>query len=215
MSTVKLKQFAPVSEQPGHDRLEVTLLARGIPDEVWVAAFERSTDDLMRRFSQYGSGSDYELIRKAIVADLDRQAFLETIGREFTARLVREIGRGADIDLGLQYLRMDLSKVGAMRFVSFTIEATDAAAIYDWNVTRAAPGLEIPAIGSLSRWDWGLWLDSMVRSLNQADRNGASFYGGLFLQMWNDGFIVKAMLLALRHPDVFSRQLGMQDCTLH
>jgi hypothetical protein len=216
MSTAKLPEPAPAPEQADHgDRRVVTLLARGILDEVWVAAFEQSTDDLMRKFSVCGSGSDYQLIRKTLVSDLDPQALLNTIGREFMVRLAREIERGAGINLDLRYLRMEVSEAGAMRFVTCTVRPKDAAAIYDWNVTRAAPRMEKPAIGVLNRWDWGLWLDSIVRTIDNAETRGTTVYADLHRKMWNDGFIAKAVVLALKHPSLFRQGLGFRDCTIH
>ena len=53
-------------------------------------------------------------VRAALVADMDGQVLLDTIGREFTHRLRREIERGAGIGLDLRYSEMDLSRAGAM-----------------------------------------------------------------------------------------------------
>lgn len=53
-------------------------------------------------------------VRAALVADMDGQVLLDTIGREFTHRLRREIERGAGIELDLRYSEMDLSRAGAM-----------------------------------------------------------------------------------------------------
>lgn len=192
---------------------ELTLLTNEIHDEVWVAAFEHSIERLMTGFSNYDAhGSDHRLIRAALVADFDRQVLLDTIGHEFTSRLTREIERGAGIELGLRYSQMDLSRAGAMHFLSLTMGRGDSTAIYEWNVRRVGRRSSIRASGP---WQWGLWLDRIVRSIRRTEGCGTGIYACLFREMWFDGFIVKAMLLALRHPAVFGQELGFQDCTMH
>lgn len=97
---------------------ELTLLTNEIHDEVWVAAFEHGVDRLMLDFSNYDTqGPDHLLIREALVADMDDQVLLDTIGREFTHRLRREIERGAGIELDLRYSEMNLYEAnGQARF---------------------------------------------------------------------------------------------------
>jgi hypothetical protein len=41
------------------------------------------------------------------------------------------------------------------------------------------------------------------------------FYADVFHSIWFDGFLVKALLLALKHPSMFRRELGLQDWTMH
>jgi hypothetical protein len=61
------------SDSANPDRQEITLLLRRIRDEFWDWAIRQSTDVLMGRVARYGK-ADRELIRKAIVADLDQGA---------------------------------------------------------------------------------------------------------------------------------------------
>ena len=191
----------------------LTLLTNEIHDEAWVAAFDHGIDQLMLGFSNYDAhGSDHRLIRAALVADMDGQVLLDTIGREFTHRLRREIERGAGIELDLRYSEMDLSMAGAMHFLSLTMGRGDAAAIYDWSMRQTArPGSIKPS----GPWQWGLWLDRIVRSIGRTEGSGSGIYASLFRDMCFDGFIVKAMVLELKHPTVFGRELGFQDCTMH
>lgn len=58
-------------------------------------------------------------------------------------------------------------------------------------------------------------MDRIVRSIGRTEGSGSGIYASLFRDMWFDGFIVKAMLLALRHPAVFGKELGFQSCTMH
>lgn len=195
-----------------HDR-ELTLLTNEIHDETWVAAFDHCTDRLMLGFSNYDAhGLDHRLIRAVLVAYMDSQVLLDTVGREFTHRLRREIERGAGIELDLRYSGMDLSRAGAMHFLSLTMGRGDATAIYDWNMRQAARPSSIKPSGP---WQWGLWLDRIVRSIDRTAGSGSGIYAGLFRDMCFDGFIVKAMVLALRHPAVFGQEWGFQDCTMH
>ena len=72
-----------------------------------------------------------------------------------------------------------------------------------------------PGTGNFGRWDLGAWLDSILRSMNEGEREGLTVYCDGFRGMLIDGFVVKAMLLALKHPGMFCRELGLQGCTMH
>jgi hypothetical protein len=172
---------------------------------------------LRERFSQSGDhGREYDLIKSAISLNIDRQVLVDSIGGEFTVRLAREIERGAALAMDLRYTGMEVAGDRPKRFLSFTIQREDAAAIYKWNVERAGlPSERVPTAESLSRWDWGQWLDSILRTGNRADGQGSSAYWRIFREMWQDGFIVKAVILALRNPKIFRQEFGLKDCTMH
>jgi hypothetical protein len=190
---------------------------RGIRDESWISAIERSADDLTHRFFRSG-GSDHELIREAMVADLDQAVLSEAIGRELTSRLDREIRQRAGIGLDLRYSALEILKKGSARFLTIEIGGTAAKAIYDWNVRQAGlPAERVPALATLGRWELGEWLDSIVRSINGRGRNGVTVYADVFHSICFDGFLAKAMLFALKHPSMFRRELGLglQDWTMH
>jgi hypothetical protein len=205
----------PGLEPAGGDRREVNLLLRGIRDEFWISAIEESADDLMRRLFR-GDGAARDLVRDAMVADLDKAVLSEAIGRELTSRLAREIRQHAGIDLDLRFSALEILKGGSARFLTVDIGGTAAAAIYDWNVRQAGlPAEKVPALATLGKWELGEWLDGIVRSINGPRRNGVTVYADLFHSLWIDGFLVKAMLLALKHPSMFRREMGLQDWTMH
>jgi hypothetical protein len=194
-------------------RRELSLLLRGIRDEFWISAIERSADDLTRRFFWRG-GSDHKLIR--MVADLDQVVLSEAIGRELTSRLDREIRQRAGIDLDLRYSALEILKEGSARFLTIDIGGTAAKAIYDWNVRQAGlPAERVPALATLGKWELGEWLDGIVRSINGRGQNSVTVYADVFHSMWLDGFLVNAMLLAMKHRGLFRQGLGLQDWTMH
>lgn len=191
------------------------MLLRGIPRRILESAIERSADDLAHRFFRSG-GSDHELIREAMVADLDQAVLSEAIGRELTSRLDREIRQRSGISLDLRYSAMTTLKEGSARFLTIDIGGTAAKAIYDWNVRQAGlPPERVPALATLGKWELGEWLDGIVRSINGRGQNGVTVYADVFHSMWLDGFLANAMLLAMKHFRLFRRELGLQDWTMH
>lgn len=172
----------------------------------------------MLRFPQYVKhGVDRDLMNAVVREDIDKKVLSAILGREFVARLANAIGEGAGLHLDLRFKSVVPSEAGAMRFLRMTGTAEDVRTIYRWNVSRIDPcqHLTPPAVEDLNEWDRGSCLDSIVRRLPQGETYGNTIYGKVFRDMGGDGFIEKAMLIAMRHFDMFPAARDTDERSLH
>ncbi|WP_426434046.1 hypothetical protein [Bradyrhizobium genosp. P] len=71
-------------------RADIALLLRGISDEYWNSTVKFQASNLMLRFPQEGCvGFNADVVREAILLDMDRDFLSEIVGREMVSRLRR------------------------------------------------------------------------------------------------------------------------------
>lgn len=193
-------------KESGEERREIALLVRGISDESWRAALRQGAEDVMIRFRQYGGdGADCEAIKEIIWQDIDQAVLLAVVAREFVVRLVAAIEQGAGLKLDLRFKSVEPSLGGGVRFLRIRATSEDVQAINRWNVDRMDPRWKIfpKSECDLNEWDMGAYLDSIVRSIGPRQSAFVTLYGDLLRDMNGDGFIGKAVLVALQHLDMF------------
>jgi hypothetical protein len=190
-------------------RTDVAMLLRGISDEDWRWLHGRNVEELLTRFPIGGGhGLSGEIVREGLVGDMDPEVLANIIGREFTARLARGLGIHADIHLDLRFRRLETLQYKSVRVIWMTARAEDVASIYAWCLARMRKSDEPRAAETFGPWDWGSHLDSIVRNTFPEGRRGLSGYFGILRGMSNDGFIGKAMIMALRQLDKCNQEIG-------
>lgn len=186
------------------ERVEVALPLRGITDDIWHSTIRYRAEDLMQSFPLDGSvGLNAEIIKEALLADMDPTLLSDTIAREFVSRLRRGITTHAGLDLDLRYRTIETVKLRPIRVVRMTAAAEDVGSIYAWNVARMNPSDGPKASVAFNHWDWGRCLDSIVR---HSFPSSVYAYSNILGEISNDGFVVKAMLMALRSLDRYHRE---------
>lgn len=197
---------APVEEQ-----MELAMLLRGIADENWRLAHARNVDELLAHFPIGGcQGLSGEIVREGLVGDMNQEVLANIIGGEFTSRLVRGLSAHAGIHLDLRFQSLETLPFKSMRVLKMTASTRDVASIYAWHLARMPKSdrPKAPAAETFGPWDWGGNLDSIVRNSFPEERRGLSGYFGILRGMSNDGFIGKAMLMALRQLDKYYQETG-------
>jgi hypothetical protein len=193
-----------VHDAGAESRVDVALLLRGISDEYWKSTLKHQASNLMLGFPQNGSvGFNADIIREAILDDMDADLLTQIIGRELVSRLRRGLAERAGLSLDLKFCGIEVLPVRPMRVLRMTASRGDVASIYSWLVGRIrSDRLEKPpAAETFGPWDWGGSLDSIVRLTFPSEGKGISGYSRIFQEMSNDGFIEKAMFMSLRRLD--------------
>lgn len=185
-------------------RVEIALLLRGISDEYWKSTLKYQGSNLMLRFPRDSSvGLNADIIREAILGDMDTDLLSEIIGRELVSRLRRTTAVHARLSLDLKFCGIEVLPVRPMRVLRITASRGDVASIYAWLLARIPAGHRDKPLAAetFGHWDWGGNLDSIVRLTFPSEGKGISGYSRIFQEMSNDGFIEKAMFMSLRKLD--------------
>ena len=134
---------------------------------------------------------------------MDTDLLTQIIGRELVSRLSRGLAERVGLSLDLKFCGIEVLPVRPMRVLRMTASRGDIASIYSWLV-GLIPSDRLgkpPAAETFGPWDWGGNLDSIVRRSFASEGKGVSEYSRIFLEMSTDGFVAKAMFMALRHLD--------------
>ncbi|WP_354075736.1 hypothetical protein [Bradyrhizobium sp. S3.5.5] len=113
--------------------MDVALLLRGIFDDSWQSTLKHQASNLMQYFPQDGSvGLNADIIKEALLSDMDADLLSDTIGRELASRLRRSTADLAGLSLDLKFRGIELVPGHPMRVLRMTASASDVAAIYSW-----------------------------------------------------------------------------------